>query len=74
MYDGTYQLFEYLCSSARACIKHQREIHALRPVGPEIHALHATLGPGHVSNIKGKYMPSALRAVLYHIYSDYRYL
>ena len=34
----------------------------------------ATLGPGYVSNIKGKYMPSALRAVLYHIYSDYRYL
>ena len=30
--------------------------------------------PGYVSNIKGKYMPSVLRAVLYRIYSDYRYL
>ena len=46
--------------SARACIKHQRDIHALRP--------------GYVLNIKGKYMPSVWHAVLYHIYSDYRYL
>ena len=30
--------------------------------------------PGHASNIKGKYMPSVLRVVLYCIYSDYRYL
>ena len=50
MYDELMSYDLNIYGGAMACIKHQRDICAL--------------GPGHVSNIKGKYMPSVLHTVL----------
>ena len=61
MYDRTYQLFEYY-GAVPGHVSNIKEIYMPCDQGM------------YISNIKGKYMPSVLRAVLYRIYSDYRYL
>ena len=42
---------------SRACIKHQRDIHALVQGMYQTSKGYTCPGPGHVSNIKGIYMP-----------------